>query len=213
MIQLHIESRTADINVDALRTQGKIPAVFYGPKEESTSISLDAPEFIKVWKEVGGSAIVDLDGVGETKEVLIHDVTLDPVSSAPMHVDFFCIERGKKVTVTVPLVFVGDAPAEKLGGIVTKALHEIEIEVRPRDIPQEIEVDLTRLTDLDSTISIADLGLGEEIDVASDLEEAVASITLPQEEEEEDERTIDDVEIDGEKTEETSDENEEKAAE
>ena len=195
MTQLHIESRTADTNVDALRAQDKIPAVFYGPKEESTSISVDAPEFIKVWNEVGGSAIVDLQGVGDDKEVLIHEVATDPVTGTPVHIDFFCIERGKKVNVTVPLAFVGDAPAESLGGIVTKALYEIEVEVRPRDIPHEVEVDLTRLIELSSTITIADLGLGEEIEVVNDREEVIASVTLPQEEkeEEEDTRTIDDV--------------------
>lgn len=197
MTELHIQPRTAEEKVTALREAGKIPAVFYGPKEESTAVTLDAREFQKVWDAVGGSAIVDLVGIGENKEVLIHDVACNPVTGEPIHADFFVIERGKKVNVTVPLVFVGEAPAEKLGGIVTKALHEIEIEVQPRNIPHEIEVDLTRLTDLDSALTIADLNLSDTIEVVGDVEESVVSITLPHEEEEE-ERTIDDVEIEGE---------------
>lgn len=200
MTELNVQTRDTKGDVAALREGGGIPAVFYGPKEETTPISMNSAEFIKVWKDAGGSAIVDLKGVGEDKEVLIHDVEWHPVTGAPVHVDFYAIERGKKLTVSVPLEFVGEAPAEKLGGIVVKVMHELEIEVLPRNIPKEIEVDLTKLTDLDSTISIADLGLSEDIEPTAEMQETVASVTEAKDEpiEEEEERDISDVEIEGE---------------
>ena len=197
MTQLTVQERDTSTSADALRAEGSVPAVFYGPKETTTSIALNAAEFTRVWKEAGGSTIIDLGGVGEDKEVLIHDVAVHPVTGLPQHVDFYCIERGKKLTVTVPLVFVNEAPAEKQGGIVVKVLHELEIEVRPRDIPREISVDLSALTELTSTITVADLKLGDDIEPTAEANETIVSITEAKEEPQEEERDISDIEIEG----------------
>ena len=135
--------------------------------------------------------------------MLIHDVAWHPVTGRPIHADFYAIERGKKLTVTVPLEFTGEAPAEKLGGIVVKVMHELEVEVLPRNIPKEIVVDLSVLTELTSTITVADLGLSDEIEPTADPHEAVAAVSEAKDEPiEEAERDISDVEIEGEEEEE-----------
>ncbi len=206
-VQLNVAPRDPKVSAQKLRDEGKLVGVFYGPKEEATPVTIDMPEFLRVWNDAGGSTIVDLVGIGDDKEVLIHEVDVHPVTEKPQHVDFYCIERGKKLTVSVPLVFTGTAPAEKQGGIVVKALHELEIEVRPRDIPHEIEVDLSTLTELDSSITVGDLRLGEGVEPTAEAEETVASITEAKDEpEEEEERDISDVEIEGEKPDEDTNE-------
>jgi len=200
MAEINVQTRDKDANLETLREEGKIPAVFYGPKEDNTPIVVNEREFIRVWEEVGGSAIVDLKGVGEDKEVLIHDVAWHPVKGNPIHIDFYCIERGKLLTVTVPLNFIGEATVEKEGGIVVKVMNELEIEVKPRDIPQSIDVDISVLTELSSSITVADLHLPETIQPAVDATETVASVTQAQEEKvEEEDRDIADIEIEGEK--------------
>lgn len=196
MKELNITLRDKEKNTDTIRAEGMVPGVFYGPKEDNTPVAFNAGEFVRIWDEVGGSAIVSLKGVGEEKEVLIHDVTWHPVKGTPQHVDFYCIERGKKLTVSVPLVFINEAPAEKLGGIVVKVMHELEIEVRPKDIPHDITVDLSTLVDLESAITVADLNLPAEIEPTDEPTETVVSITQAKDEPEE-ERTIDDIEIEG----------------
>jgi len=202
MIELNATKRDTNENVEQLRENGQVPGVFYGPKEENTPIKLNAREFTRVWEEAGGSTIVDLKGVGEDKEVLIHQVSWHPIKSIPVHVDFYCIERGKLLTVTVPLNYIGEAPVEKEGGIVVKVMHELEIEVKPRDIPQVIDVDVSVLTELNSSITVADMNLPETITPTLDLTETVAAVTQAQEEkEEEEERDISDIEIQGEKPE------------
>ena len=110
---------------------------------------------------------------------------MHPVKDLPIHVDFYSIERGKTLTLYVPLEFVGEAPAEKKGGIVVRVMHEIEIETRPRNIPQHIEVDLSKLEDLDSIIAVKDLDLPEGVVALADHEEVVASVSAQQEETEE----------------------------
>lgn len=208
MLTLEIQKRDAKNSLDKLRKGGLMPAVLYGPQEEAAAVALDEKVFTNVWKEAGGSAIVALKGLGDDpenskadgagKEVLIQDVVLHPVSEQVLHADFYVIERGKKLTVSIPLEFVGESPVEKQGGVVVKILHEIEIEVRPSDIPQNIEVDLTKLEDLSSTITVGDLKFPESAEVSLEPTDAVASVSEVQEEPEEpveEERSIEDVEV------------------
>ncbi len=217
MLKLQIKERDTKSSLTQLRGEGSVPAVIYGPQEDAAAVSVDVKEFAAVWGETGGSAIVLLEGVGDDKEALIQDVVFHPVSGKVLHVDFYVIERGKKLTVTVPLEYVGEAPAEKQNGVVVKILHEVEMEVLPSKIPQSIEVDLTKLEDISSTITIGDLDFPESADIALDDGEAVASMSEVAEEPEEpeEERSIDDVEVDekgkkeledGESTEESAEE-------
>ncbi len=166
-----------DSKNSALRAKGDTPAVFYGPQEEATAISINTIEFNKVWKEAGESTIIILKGLGDDKEALIKDVQWHPITDEVVHVDFYAIERGKLLTVSVPLEFVGEAPAEKLGGNVNKVLHELELEVKPSEIPQSIDVDLTALTELSSTITVGDLTLPPSATPTFELTDAVASVS------------------------------------
>lgn len=186
MLQLAVEKREAHRKAAArLRKDGKIPAVFYGPKEETTSISISARDFIKIWHEAGESAVIELSGIGDKKEALIHDVSVDVVSEKPLHVDFYVIEKGKKIQVRVPLEFEGVAPAIKdHGAILVKVIHELEIEVLPKDLPKALAVDTSTLTDLDSQIHVRDIKLPSGVETLVSLDEVVALVALAKEEEE-----------------------------
>ncbi|MCB9819045.1 50S ribosomal protein L25 [Candidatus Nomurabacteria bacterium] len=171
--------------LQALRAEGKLPAVVYGPKHEAMTISLDAKEFDKIFKEAGESSVLVLTGAGEDIEVLVQDVTYSPVKSRVEHVDFYAIEKGKEVTVNVPLEFTGEAPATKLGGSLTKALHEVEITCKPAKLPHEIVVDVSSLNTFEDSILVKDLNVPDGVTVTNDPEETVAFVAEAKEEEEE----------------------------
>lgn len=182
-VTLTVEKREKVGKSHALRRSGKIPAVFYGPKEESTPVTLSASEFQKVWRVSGESSVIELTGVGETKEVLINDIDRDPVSGVIRHVDFYVPEKGKKVEVSVPLEFIGEAPAVKeLGGVLTKVLHELTIEVLPKNLPHAIEVDIRTLKDFEVQIHVRDLKLPEGVTALADADEVVALVAEVKEE-------------------------------
>lgn len=190
MLKLQIEKRTGD--AADVRKAGNIPAVFYGPKEASTPISVVEGEFMKAWREAGESTIVTLTGLGEDHDSLIHDVELDPVTDKVRHIDFYIVEKGKKVQVSVPLEFVGEAAAVKtLGGILIKVLHELEIEALPKDLPHAIEVDITPLADFEAQIKVSDLKFPAGITAITDAEEVVALVQEAKEEVEEAPTAID----------------------
>lgn len=171
----------------ASRAAGLVPIIMYGgPKEKSVSLFVSAVDFQKVYREAGESSIVSIASYDGTKEALIHDIARDPVSGEIIHADLYIVERGKPIEVTVPLVFVGIAPAVKsLGGILVKVIQEIDIEVLPKDIPHEIAVDISKLEGLDSQILVSDLSLPASARSCIDANEVVATIATQRVEKEE----------------------------
>lgn len=194
MIQLAVteRKRTGKRDLKSLRSDGFMPAVIYGRKEKTTSIKVSQREFGKVFKEAGESTIVALSGLSDEKQVLIHDVDFDPVTGEIRHADFYAVEKDKKITVKVPLEFVGVAPAVKdLGGILIKVAHELEVLVLPKDLPSSIEVDISSIIDFSTSLYVKDIALPEGVAATADSGEIVASASEAVEEEEEEVVSLD----------------------
>ncbi len=185
-MELTVEKRSQETKAKALRDKGVLPAVIYGRSEESTPIAVDLKVFSKLYKAAGESSVITLKGLGADRQVLIHDVSFDAVLGTPIHADFYAIEKGQKVTVSVPLEFDGVSPAVKdLGGILTKVIHEIELTCEPSDLPQHIMVDISKLATLDDQIKVSDLDIPKSAEITIDADEVVAMISMAQEEPEE----------------------------
>jgi large subunit ribosomal protein L25 len=186
MTTLKAQTREKSQNVKVLREEGNMPAVLYGAKEDSVSISVSGREFGKVLKMAGESTVITLDTPNGKKSALIHDIQFDPVKSIPVHADFYIVEAGKEVEVDVPLEFVGVSPAVKeLGGSLVKVIHELAIKGKPADLPHSIEVDIAVLKDLESNISAGDVTLPKGIVLTNSADDIIASISVAKEEEEE----------------------------
>ncbi len=136
-------------------------------------------------KDAGESTVITLSGLEDTIEVLVHDVSFNPGKGGVEHVDFYAIEKGKEITVHVPLEFEGEAPAIKLGGSLTKVLHEIEITCKPSALPQHITVDVSSLDDFEKQIQVKDLSIPNGVTVHNSGDEVVALVQEVEEEQEE----------------------------
>ena len=166
-----------------LRASGMVPAVLYGRHEPSTPITTALRDFEKVWSEAGESGIVRLTGLGEEKDVLIYAVDMDPVLEKPRHVDFYAVEKGQKVQVAVPIEFVGVSTAVRdLGGVLTKVLHELEVEAEPAALPHHIVADISLIVALDEALTVADLAIPSGVEVLADRSDVVAIVSLAEEE-------------------------------
>lgn len=169
---------------DDLRKAGILPAVLYGAKEPATPIAIPRAAFEKLFREAGETSVVTLTGLGEHKETLIHDVQFHPVTGVPLHADFYALEKGQKVSIKIPLEFAGVAPAEKSGHIVVKALHEIEIEVAPAELPKSLIVQLSALESVGDHIVASQITLPPSARLITNPDEIVVSITEFKEEKE-----------------------------
>lgn len=184
-ITLDVTKRDDKTSVKSLRTNGGIPGVVYGAKEEAVSVSVEVKDFQKVLKEAGESTFVELKGLDKKTEVLIKAVEYSPVRQEIIHVDFLAIEAGKEMTATVPLTFTGEAPVEagKLG-VVNKVINEVEVSCKPADLPSHIDVSLEGLTTLEDKIQIKDINVPEGVKIKAEEDATVAVVNEMKEAEE-----------------------------
>ncbi len=169
-----------------LAKDGALPAVVYGPKQEAISITVPRHEFEALLRHGGESALIELSGLEKPLQVLIHDLDRDPVTHIPRHADFYAVEKGAKVTVSVPLSFIGDSAAIKAGANLVKVLHEVEIESDPSKLPSEIEVDISSLAAEGDQIHVSDLRAPSGVEILTPSDEVVALAQAIEEESEED---------------------------
>lgn len=183
MITIKATIRDKKPTAATIRKGGRIPAVFYGRKEAAQAISMDKKDFDKAMLHAGESSVISLEGPWGTHDVLVNDMTRHPLTEAVEHVDFYVLEKDRKVKVRVPLEFVGVSAAVKdLGGTLIKVLHAIEIEALPKNLPSGLTVDIALLSTLESQILAKDVVLPSGVDLVEKAEAVVASVATYKEE-------------------------------
>ncbi len=186
--------------VNSLRKENLIPAELYGHGLDNIHLSVPAKEFSKLFKEVGESTIINLNLENKKLPVLIHDVSTDSLSDKIIHIDFYQVRMDEKITTSVPLEFIGvSAAVKEKEGILVKAVQEIEVEALPADLPHNIEVDISQLSDIGMNIHVKDLEIDKKVKVLADPETVVATVTEPAKEEVvEKPITVEEVKVEGE---------------
>lgn len=170
--------------VKRVRASGQVPAVLYGKGVQTLSIQLPSKAFEQTYRQAGESTLVYLTVGGQTYPTIIKDVSREPVSGAFVHADFYKVSLTEKITAMVPVVFTGESPAVKdLGGIFVRNVNELEVEAFPQDLPHEIEVDVSGLAELNSSLTVGDI-TGHGWVLTADKDEVIASVTEPMSEEE-----------------------------
>jgi large subunit ribosomal protein L25 len=167
-------------NARRLRAQGMVPAILYGDGDGG-SVMLAVPTKVVDYtlQHLGDNALYDirLGGRGDTTARVV-DVQRNPVTGRLVHVDFAPVNMRERIVVTVPLAVVGDSPGVEEGGVLQQVAFELEVESLPGDIPQELELDVSRLG-LNENLTLADVALPEGITLVSDPEEIAAIVTPP----------------------------------
>lgn len=164
-----------------LRQTGLIPAVLYGHNIANQNLSVNAIDFEKALRKAGESTIIELQMEdGSKKNVLIQDVQYHYLNSQPIHVDFFEVSMTEKLTATVQIEFVGESMAVKAhGGTLVKVLSEVEVECLPADLPQNFEVDISKLATFADVITVVDIPHSEKVTIKAEPEEVIAKVQEP----------------------------------
>lgn len=180
-ISLKAEERTIlGKKVKVLRKEGKIPAHVFGKGIDTEHISVDGKNFLKTFIEAGETGLVDLKiSDDKIRPVLIRDVQYDPVTSQPLHIDFYQVNLKEKVTVPVPIILTGEEPETVHSGeaVVLQTLNEVEVAALPTDLVENIEVDISKLKNIDDAITIKELDYDrEKLTISIDPEEIVVKL-------------------------------------
>ncbi len=166
----------------SLRKKGIVPGVLYYSGEENVNISIERSVLFHAMQS--GQRIFEIDQEGESQYTMIKQLQYHPVTDEIIHVDLMRVRRSEKITISVPLILVGDSIGVKEGGVLSQSLNQIEISCFPTDVPEKIELNIEDL-ELNSAKSVADLELDlENVDIVTDPSLNIVSITPPASEQE-----------------------------
>ena len=166
--------------VRSLRRAGIIPVHLYGPGIDPLSLQCESRTLIRALAQAGGSTAISIKVDGDEHLAFVREVQWDPVRGALFHVDFLRAEVTQPVSAEVSLVLVGDSPgAREVNGTVVQQLRSLTIEALPLDMPQDLSVDLSSLTQPDGIIRAGDVPLPDNNTLLTDPENVVARIEVP----------------------------------
>ena len=163
-----------------LRAAGRVPAVIYGHARQAQALSLPTRELEKLLSSIStGSTVVELSVGSATTKTLIREVQRHPFKKQILHVDFQELVAGEKVSVEIPLVFVGTPEGVRLSGaLLEQILHSIEVLVDPANIPNHIDVDVTNLA-MGHSLHVRELTLPAGLEVLTDEDATVCAVVAP----------------------------------
>jgi len=166
------------------RRDGMVPITVYGGGAETVAAVAPARELAAILRsESGRNTIftIDVEGAG-TSEVMFHDRQIDPVKGRLSHADLARLVKGQKIEVTVPLHLVGEPIGVKeKQGVLEQIIREIEIRCEPREIPDSLDVDVTKL-DVHDLLHVSDITVGEGVEILTDPEQVIATVGIVKEE-------------------------------
>lgn len=183
-MKLVAERRTPG-KADALRKQGRIPAIVYN-NELNIPLSVDLRAFDRAFRQRGTSQVIELEIDGENHDVLVRTVQMQKRRRVPIHVDFYAVTAGQTVDIGVQIDFIGTPIGAKEGGQLDVQRRDIQIRIIPRLIPERIEVDISGLR-IGDAIHMSDIvsKLPPEAEVLDELERTLITVLAPRVEEEE----------------------------
>ena len=181
-LKANIRKETGNGPARALRREGKMPAVVYGPEMEPILLALNINDLELCLKNRNlNQLLFNLaieDSKAKSKSVMIKELQIHPVTRNYLHVDFLEIDMNRKIKVPVQVVTKGKSKGVELGGVLQIVRRELDVLCFPREIPEAIEIDITDLETGDS-VHVQDIPLEGDIEIPADVNFTVLTILSP----------------------------------
>ncbi|PKK84202.1 MAG: 50S ribosomal protein L25 [candidate division Zixibacteria bacterium HGW-Zixibacteria-1] len=163
-----------------LRARGLMPGVVYGPETEAQPVSINIKELAALLRAQGGTGkLIDLNlnDEKEPRKVIIRELQREPVTGGYEHVDFYQVSMKKKLNMTVRVHLTGTPEGVKLGGILQHILRDLEIACLPIDIPDRIELDVSKL-EIGDSIHVSYIQL-DKVDILTPPVRTIVTVVPP----------------------------------
>jgi large subunit ribosomal protein L25 len=166
-----------------LRTEGRLPAIFYGPEAEPIMLSIEYLQLKKILKgKAAENIIVDLqidsNGRSQSKKVMIKELQRDPVTRDYLHVDFFEISMGKEIEAIIPIQLVNTPLGVTKGGLLQHIRRELSVSCLPKDLMEKIDIDVSGL-DIGDSLHIRDITFPAGLNSTEDDDFTIATVVAP----------------------------------
>jgi large subunit ribosomal protein L25 len=181
-LKASLRTRTGNGPAHALRGQGRVPAVLYGPKTQPVNLSVDTKELETVLKKgAAGQLLLNLiveNGETFNRPAMIKEVQRRPLSRDFLHVDFYEIDMHRKIVVPIPVATTGKCKGVEAGGMLQIIRRELEVLCLPTQIPAAIEIDITDLG-IGESIHVEEIPLPGDLEVPHDVNFTVVTVLSP----------------------------------
>ncbi|MET0785217.1 MAG: 50S ribosomal protein L25/general stress protein Ctc [Paenisporosarcina sp.] len=170
-------------NLTELRHGGFVPAVVYGYKTDSTTIAVSELDLLKTLREVGRNGVMKLDVDGKSVNVVLSDYQMDVLKGKFVHADFLAINMSDELEVNVIVHLTGESVGVREGGVLNQPNRELSVKVKPSDIPDSIDIDVSELA-IGETLTVGDVRDQIKFNVMNEDDFTLASVAAPRSDEE-----------------------------
>ena len=186
----------SDGKANALRREGLVPAIVYGPSMENIPLVIERRDLHELFSRITRSSRIELSisdhKEAETLDVFVKRVQYNPITDEPIHVDFYHPDPNTPLKLHVPIKVIGEAPGQKAGGFLNVLFDTVRVYGLSKDIPHLITLDISEL-EMGEGIRVRDVDFGDVTPLLSP-ERALVTIVAPRgmelEEEEEEEEML-----------------------
>ena len=200
--------------VRMLRREGIIPVHLFGKGSPSQALQINVGALRKVLPQAGTNVpiMVEVEGEKGGDTCFIREVQRHPITSEFLHVDFLSVDVSQVITVEVPVILDGNAPAvENMGGILLQIVQTLPVKALPLEVPVSFRLDVSILDDFEKSLRVSDIAVANNVSILRAVEEMIARVVPPRIEEEEVESEEDEMDPDAESTEDSDEATEESA--
>ncbi len=169
-LNARVRARSGTSLVRRLRREGEVPAVLYGGNKDNISIAINHDVlFHSLEKEEFHSGIIVINTDGKKEQAILRSVQLHPHRSNILHADFQRVEESKELTMSLPIHFIGEDECVGVrigGGVVSHLINDVQITCLPKDLPEQIELDISGL-DLNESLHFSDIQLPDGVHITA----------------------------------------------
>ncbi len=196
-ITLDVQPReTGKKATKAVRNAGMVPCVLYGSHLEPVHFAVETLA-LRPLIHTAETYRVGIAFDGQDHEAIVKETIFHPITDTPIHVDFLALTAGEELTMTIPIRLEGTPRGVKGGGILSQPLNDLTIRALPKDIPGHVSIDISTM-DVGESLHVSDLAFGDAIQLVTDDQLTVATVTAPRalvEEEAEADELLDGAEV------------------
>lgn len=164
--------------LSALRKNGFVPAVVYGYQLDPIPIAVNAKEFSKLLSKEGKNTIISLNIEGKEVKAFVNQLQRDTTKDKYIHVDFLSVDMSKLIGIEVPIVLKGLPIGVREGGVLHQPLRLLKLIVKPTEIPEKIEIEVSRLA-IGNTITIGDIRKQVKYTISGDNQVPIVTVSTP----------------------------------
>lgn len=176
---LNAEIRTKEEKLSEVRSSSMVPAIVYGKHQEPILLKMDYSEFLRTFRKSGENHIINLKTGKITMDVLVHQIQKEPISGGFLHIDFYAVTKGERLTTKIPLNLIWESLAVKEWGVLEEHMKEVEVKVLPKDLVDSFDVDISSLVEIGDSIKLSEIAIDSSKFEILTSDTVIVSVSMP----------------------------------